>query len=211
MMLHIGIDDTDSPNGMCTTYLGALLYREISRLAEPLDLPKLIRLNPNVPYKTRGNGAVAMNFEANEEDVPKIKRLVLEMVEKLADLTHENTNPGVVFLEGKVPEELTNFTYKAIWEHVTIEEAEKVAKDVNAEIHKFKCGRGIVGALAAIGHPLKEFTYELLAYRKREFWGTPRKVNRESVFEMDKQFYPFTYDNVDPYKGTVLILSLIHI
>ncbi|MBO8174560.1 MAG: DUF1743 domain-containing protein [Thermococcus sp.] len=205
MMLHIGIDDTDSPNGMCTTYLGALLYREISRLAEPLDLPKLIRLNPNVPYKTRGNGAVAMNFEANEEDVPKIKRFVLEMVEKLADLTHENTNPGVVFLEGEIPEELTEFTYRTIWEHVTIEEAEKVAKDVNAEIHKFKCGRGIVGALAAIGHPLKEFTYELLAYRRRELWGTPRKVNKESVFEMNKQFYPFTYDNVDPYKKSVLI------
>ncbi|AHF80334.1 tRNA(Ile2) 2-agmatinylcytidine synthetase TiaS [Thermococcus paralvinellae] len=205
MMLHIGIDDTDSPNGMCTTYLGALLYKEISRLAEPLDLPKLIRLNPNVPYKTRGNGAVAMSFEVDEEDAPKIKRLVLEMVEKLADLTHENTNPGVVFLEGEVPEELTNFTYKAIWEHVSIEEAEKVAKDVNVEIHKFKCGRGIVGALAAIGHPLNVFTYELLAYRKRELWGTPRKVNRESVFEMDKKFYPFTYDNVDWEKRSVLI------
>ncbi|RLF90583.1 tRNA(Ile2) 2-agmatinylcytidine synthetase, partial [Thermococci archaeon] len=32
-----------------------------------------------------------------------------------------------------------------------------------------------------------------------------RKVDRDSVFEMDRRFYPFTYDNVDPYKGTVLI------
>jgi len=205
MMLHIGIDDTDSPDGMCTTYLGALIYREISRLAEPLDLPKLIRLNPNVPYKTRGNGAVAMSFEVDEEDAPKIKGLVLEMVEKFADLVHENTNPGVVFLEGEVPKELTDFTYKAIWEHVTVEEADKVAKDVNAEVHKFKCGRGIVGALAAIGHPLNNFTYELLAYRKRELWGTPRKVDEKSVFEMDKKFYPFTYDNVDWGKRSVLI------
>ncbi|HHI00902.1 MAG TPA: tRNA(Ile2) 2-agmatinylcytidine synthetase, partial [Thermococcus litoralis] len=120
MKLHIGIDDTDSPNGMCTTYLGALLYREISRIAEPLDLPKLIRLNPNVPYKTRGNGAVAMSFEAEEDDVPAIKKLVLKMVESLSDFNHENTNPGVAFLEGEVPKELEGFTYRTIWEHVAI-------------------------------------------------------------------------------------------
>ncbi|MCO6040936.1 tRNA(Ile2) 2-agmatinylcytidine synthetase TiaS [Thermococcus alcaliphilus] len=205
MRLHIGIDDTDSPDGMCTTYLGALLYREISRVAEPLDLPKLIRLNPNVPYKTRGNGAVAMSFEVEDEEIPKIKEFVLKMVEELSDFNHENTNPGVVFLEGELPKELEEFTYKAIWEHVTIEDAEKVAREVNAEIHKFKLGRGIIGALAAVGHPLKNFTYELLAYRKREFWGKERRVNRESVFEADRLTYPFTYDNVDPFKGSVLI------
>lgn len=205
MKLHIGIDDTDSPDGMCTTYLGVLLYREISRVAEPLDLPKLIRLNPNVPYKTRGNGAVAMSFEVEDEDIPEIKRLVLDMVEELSDFNHENTNPGVVFLEGEIPRDLEEFTYRAIWEHVTIEEAEKVAREVNAEIHKFKLGRGIIGALAAIGHPLKNFTYELLAYRKREFWGSKRRVKEDSVFEADKLTYPFTYDNVDPFKGSVLI------
>ncbi|WP_048165994.1 tRNA(Ile2) 2-agmatinylcytidine synthetase TiaS [Palaeococcus pacificus] len=205
MMIHIGIDDTDSPNGMCTTYVGALLYREISRLAHPIDLPRLIRLNPNVPYKTRGNGAVAMSFEADEKDISRIKELVLDMVKSLSDFSHENTNPGVVFLEGEVPKELTEFTYKAIWEHVSIEEAEKAAKEVGAEVHKFKIGRGIIGALASIGHPLDRFTYELLAYRGRELWGTKRRVNKESVFEMDKRFYPLTYDNVDWEKGSVLI------
>ncbi len=205
MMIHIGIDDTDSPNGMCTTYLGALLYREISRLAEPLDLPKLIRLNPNIPYKTRGNGAVSMSFNARKEDIPKIKELVLNMVESLSDFSHKNTNPGVAFLEGEIPKELTEFTYKAIREHVGIEEAEHIGEKVGAEIHKFKLGRGIIGALASIGHPLKEFTYELLAYREPEKWGTVRKVDMESVFRMDSLFYPFTHDNIDPFKGSVLI------
>lgn len=205
MMIHIGIDDTDSPNGMCTTYLGALLYREISRLVEPLDLPKLIRLNPNIPYKTRGNGAVSMSFDARKRDIPRIKRLVLEMVESLSDLSHDNTNPGVAFLEGAIPKELTEFTYRAIREHVSIGEAEEIGRKVGAEIHKFKLGRGIIGALASIGHPLKEFTYELLAYRKSEKWGTPRKVDRGSIFRMDSLFYPFTYDNVDPFKGTILV------
>lgn len=205
MLFHIGVDDTDSPNGMCTTYLGALLYRELSRIAEPLDLPRLIRLNPNIPYKTRGNGAVAMTFEADEEVIPDIKNTVLFYVNQLADFTHENTNPGVVFFEGEIPEELREFSLKALREHVTIEEAEKVAREVGAEFFKFKLGRGIIGSLGAIGYPLERFTYELLVYREREKWGTPRRVNEESVFLADKWSYPSTYDNVDPYKRTVLI------
>ncbi|WP_297067903.1 tRNA(Ile2) 2-agmatinylcytidine synthetase TiaS [Thermococcus sp.] len=205
MPIHIGIDDTDSPNGMCTTYLGALLYREFSKIAEPLDLPRLIRLNPNIPYKTRGNGAVAMSFEANEKVIPRIKDAVLFYVRQLADFEHENTNPGVVFFEGEIPDELREFSLKALREHVTIEEAEKVAREVGAEYFKFKLGRGIIGALGAIGYPLENFTYELLAYREPENWGTPRRVNGESVFLADSWVYPFSYDNVDPYKGSVLI------
>lgn len=205
MLIHIGIDDTDSPNGMCTTYVGALLYRELSRLAEPLDLPRLIRLNPNIPYKTRGNGAVAMTFEAEEEVIPKIKDTVLFYVSQLAEFEHENTNPGVVFLEGEVPNELKEFSLKALREHVTIEEAEEVAREVGAEYFKFKLGRGVIGSLAAIGYPLERFTYELLAYREPENFGTPRRVNPESVFQADRWAYPFSYDNVDPYKRSVLI------
>ncbi|WP_297474737.1 tRNA(Ile2) 2-agmatinylcytidine synthetase TiaS [Thermococcus sp.] len=205
MLIHIGIDDTDSPNGMCTTYLGALLYRELSRVAEPLDLPRLIRLNPNIPYKTRGNGAVTMSFEADGEVIPQIKDTVLFYVSQLADFEHENTNPGVVFFEGEIPDELREFSLKALREHVTIEEAEKVAREVGAEYFKFKLGRGIIGSLAAIGYPLEKFTYELLAYREPENWGTPRRVNGESVFLADKWAYPFSYDNVDPYKRSVLI------
>ncbi|WP_297556479.1 DUF1743 domain-containing protein, partial [Thermococcus sp.] len=174
MLIHIGIDDTDSPNGMCTTYLGALLYRELSRLAEPVDLPRLIRLNPNIPYKTRGNGAVAMSFEAKDDVIPEIKDTVLFYVNQLADFTHENTNPGVAFLEGDIPRELREFSLKALREHVTIEEAEEVARRVGAEVFKFKLGRGIIGALASIGYPLEKFTYELLAYREPENLGTPR-------------------------------------
>ncbi|KUH32007.1 tRNA(Ile2) 2-agmatinylcytidine synthetase [Thermococcus celericrescens] len=205
MLLHIGIDDTDSPNGMCTTYLGALLYRELSRLAEPIDLPRLIRLNPNIPYKTRGNGAVAMTFKVDEELITEVKNTVLFYVDRLADFEHENTNPGVVFFEGDIPEELREFSLRALREHVKIEEAEMVAKKVEAEYFKFKVGRGIIGSLAAIGYPLERFTYELLAYREPDSWGTPRRVEGESVFSADRWSYPFTYDNVDPYKRSVLI------
>ncbi len=51
--VHLGIDDTDSHDGMCTTFLATLIVDLlIKQSVRFLDFPKLIRLNPNIPYKT---------------------------------------------------------------------------------------------------------------------------------------------------------------
>ena len=48
----------------CTTYLATYLIEEIiNKGGQIIDLPNLIRLNPDVPFKTRGNGAVAIRFD----------------------------------------------------------------------------------------------------------------------------------------------------
>jgi len=52
-MFRIGIDDTDSPAGMCTTYLAAVLIRRLHRAGVRVIEARLVRLNPNVPEKTR--------------------------------------------------------------------------------------------------------------------------------------------------------------
>ena len=49
----IGIDDTDSVDGMCTTYLTAVLIDQVKELGTIKGMPHLIRLNPNIKYKTR--------------------------------------------------------------------------------------------------------------------------------------------------------------
>ena len=49
----IGIDDTDSPAGMCTTYLGAVLARRLIHDHMRVREARLVRLNPNVTFKTR--------------------------------------------------------------------------------------------------------------------------------------------------------------
>jgi len=60
-MSLIAFDDTDSAEGMCTSYLMALLIREIEYLdLDIIGYPRLVRLNPNIPYKTRGNGALCV-------------------------------------------------------------------------------------------------------------------------------------------------------
>ena len=59
--MRIGIDDTDSPAGMCTTYLGALLAGRLSDSGMTVRETYLIRLNPNVIHKTRGNAAICID------------------------------------------------------------------------------------------------------------------------------------------------------
>ncbi len=62
MVAWIGVDDTDSLQGMCTTFLAAEIVRELTTDYDLVGYPRLVRLNPNVPWKTRGNGAICVRF-----------------------------------------------------------------------------------------------------------------------------------------------------
>src|SRR5947199_285373 len=62
MVLWIGVDDTDSLQGMCTTFLATEIVRDLTEDFDLIGYPRLVRLNPNIPWKTRGNGAVCMRF-----------------------------------------------------------------------------------------------------------------------------------------------------
>ncbi|MCW3974980.1 MAG: tRNA(Ile)(2)-agmatinylcytidine synthase [Candidatus Bathyarchaeota archaeon] len=199
-VLHIGIDDTDSRKGMCTTYLGAIIVEKIKELGvNIIDYPKLIRLNPNWPFKTRGNCAISISIVIDNDKISSVKRIVKGSIKDLAELDDENTNPGVAFYKSfNIPNSLKDFSRKVVNDFVTIEEAEKLASKIDAEIHKFKLGRGVIGALAAIGEGLTEdYTYELIAYRIPEYRGTIRKLDKPSITKMNELTYPNTFDNVD--------------
>lgn len=196
-ILHIGIDDTDSPDGMCTTFLASQIINKLEDNGiELLDYPRLIRLNPFARFKTRGNGGVSFKIK-NDDNAGLAKQIVLEEVEKLSMFDCDNTNPGVIFYEGEITEDMVDYAFRAIYEFITIEEAEKFAKSVGCEIHKFKKGRGIIGSIAAISLPLADYTFELLTYRAPENYGTKRQIDYESVYEMDSQTFPDTFENID--------------
>ena len=207
VLVHIGIDDTDSPRMGCTTYIAALLVEKLYRLgASFIDYPNLIRLNPNVPWKTRGNGALCLRIRCNNLTLEEIEETVIEAVEENADLDYEGTDPGIVFLEGNITSELKEFARKTIQEVVKMEEALKLIKALKAEAIGFKKCRGIIGGLAAIGETLDgDHTYELIAYRKAENRGKPRKVEVSSIFEMNEKTKPFTFNNIDEENGRILI------
>jgi tRNA(Ile2)-agmatinylcytidine synthase len=206
--LHVGIDDTDSPRTGCTTYVASLIVSKLRSLGTSfVDYPNLIRLNPNVPWKTRGNGALCLRFKCDEADVIKVKEITVDLVEKNSDLDHPGTEPGIVFFSGwSVPDRLSAFSKQAIQGIVKIKDALALASSLKAEAIAFKTGRGIIGALAAVGETLVgDYTYELIAYRVPSNRGTKRQIDKESVFEMDRKTAPLTYNNVDTDARRVLI------
>jgi len=207
-LMHIGLDDTDSTRKGCTTYVAALLVEKLEQLnVRFLDYPNLIRLNPNVPWKTRGNGALCLRIKHDLGLEDKIKEIAISLVEEHSDLGFKGTDPGIVFCKNaEVPEEIRAFAKNAITGIVTLKEATRLIKKFGGEALGFKACRGIIGALAAVGETLEEdHTFELIAYRLPENCGLKRKVDAASIFEMDELTRPYTFNNVDSEKGRVII------
>jgi len=207
MLLHIGLDDTDSPRGGCTTYIAALLVERLLELgARFVDYPNLVRLNPNVPWKTRGNGAVCLRLEVDEALGGAVKKSVVDAVELHGEFSCDNTNPGIVFHTGEVPQPLKRFACRVIQGVVGLREAETLIEEHCASAVGYKNMRGFIGALAAVGEPLEgDHTYELLAYRTQENRGKPRRLDVASVIEMDEATRGETFSNFDPEAGRPLV------
>ncbi|MFZ0965882.1 MAG: tRNA(Ile)(2)-agmatinylcytidine synthase [Candidatus Bathyarchaeia archaeon] len=206
--MYIGLDDTDSTRKGCTTYVAALLVEKLQKLGVNFkDYPNLIRLNPNVPWKTRGNGALCIRIQYDENVEEKIKETAISAVEEHADLEFRGTDPGIVFFKkAKIPKEVKIFAKNAITGIVTLKEALKLLKKFEAEAVGFKKGRGIIGGLAAVGETLQgDHTYEILVYRVPENYGLKREVDHASIFEMDRVTAPYTFNNVDLEKRRVII------
>jgi len=206
--MHIGLDDTDSTRKGCTTYVAALLVEKLEKLgAKFIDYPNLIRLNPNVPWKTRGNGALCLRIKYDERNGEQVKETVTDTVEKNSDIDFRGTDPGAVFFtRTKIPSEARIFAKDAIAGIVTLKNARKILAKFNCEAIGFKNGRGIIGGLAAVGETLQaDHTYEILAYRVPENYGSKRRVDETSIFEMSRATAPYTFNNVDTEKRRVII------
>ncbi len=207
IQLHIGFDDTDSPKMGCTTYVAALLVEKLHKLgASFTDYPNLIRLNPNVPWKTRGNGALCLRIRCREDLIEEVKDITIDTIEEHADLSHAGTDPGVVFFSNHVSSQVETFASAAIRGIVKLKEALRLVRMSDAEAVGFKKGRGIIGGLAAIGERLYgDHTYEIIAYRTRQSRGTPRRIEPSSVIEMNKKTAPLTFNNLDQETNRILI------
>jgi tRNA(Ile2)-agmatinylcytidine synthase len=206
--MHIGLDDTDSTRKGCTTYVAALLVEDLEKLnVKFLDYPNLVRLNPNVPWKTRGNGSLCLRIEHDEGLENQIKEIAINSVKEQADLNFKGTDPGIVFfIKTDIPEEATVFAKNTLTGIVTLKEAMNLVKKFGGEALGFNTCRGIIGALAAVGETLEgDHTYELIAYRTPENCGLKRKVDEASIFKMDELTQPYTFNNVDLEKRRVII------
>ena len=205
----IGLDDTDSVYGMCTTYIGTLIIeaiRDINRnlIKEP---PKLIRLNPNNPYKTRGNGAVSIRIDENTdpETIEKIKKVSFDIIKNYSE-TGENTNPAIIFLEdNSINQEVQSFSERALHELLTIEEAVSILEKIGADYKFLGNGRGLIGSIASCGLKLEDFTYELIVYRSHTKRGK-KTVSENGAMEIEKIYSPRVFSNYD-FENQRMVIS----
>lgn len=219
----IAIDDTDSLKGNCTTYLATELIKEFSEL-NLIGFPKLVRLNPNIPWKTRGNGAICLKFGrgigekflVGEIDGKKyfgyerekkefynfnsIKERVQKIVEKYSHFEDELTNPAFVISEKKFSQKLY---WKALREILTVNEVKKILNG-KAIFKGYKNQRGLIGSASAISWMARRKTYEIIAYREKENIGKKREIDEKSVIKMDKNFKD-TFNNYDYENKHVVI------
>lgn len=186
-MLHVAFDDTDSREGGCTTSLAqsvAALFPELTLAGAP----RLVRLNPNVPWKTRGNGAVALTFDGDlglDEALARAYDHILRNAQ-----TDANTSPGVVVSAERLPEPLYHAAVTRIVERTEVE------KVLSAHDARSAGGRGVIGAAAALAWPMSRTTWELIAYRERDRIGTPRRLDAHTFRAIETR-EPTTFDTFD--------------
>ena len=207
--LSIGIDDVDTPGGGCTTHFGALLvtYLTKNHKCTLLDYPLLTRLNPGVPWKTRGNASVTLRLDTECFNTPmEALDLVSSLIESYqGGCRHRNSRPGIVVFKGKPWSNMLRKYYtRALTDIVPLEDASRLIGKIGA-VHNG--GRGIIGALAGIASlaPGDPYTFELLTYRRPEYWGSKRCIDPASVWEYDVLTGELTFSNIDHTSNTQII------
>jgi tRNA(Ile2)-agmatinylcytidine synthase len=223
----LGVDDTDSLEGGCTTHVAVqimLRLRQGMGLV-PLGHPRLVRLNPTNPWKTRGNAALVLHLGLPRgeprgigtwgdrpiqtfpegEDVPPHDDVLDAAWDVVQDLTWREdgrTNPGLVLSEGPTPAPWYDEALRSI---VGIDQVRGRLEARGLLFRAEGTQRGLVGAAAAMAWPMERLTWELIAYRPRERWGAPRDVDPGSVVAMDQAF-PSTFDSYDAETGALTMV-----
>jgi tRNA(Ile2)-agmatinylcytidine synthase len=188
--------------------------------------PRLVRLNPNIPWKTRGNAALAARFgvgggsrrRVGEIDgapvwsYPRGRRLarpvVAEWLERAWDrvlaasrVGEAGTDPALVAVERPLPASLY---WNAVRELVPVSTVRAVLGRCGAVVRTSGSDRGIVGASAAIAWRETHPTWELIAYRASERWDRAREVDAESV-RRARARYPDLFLCDDPRTRRLLV------
>jgi tRNA(Ile2)-agmatinylcytidine synthase len=200
----VGIDDTDSARGYCTTYLAYRIAASARDEYKVLPYPRLVRLNPNIPFKTRGNAAVCLRVETKNPD--KAFKSICTTAAKFSD-EEGGANTGLVLLEDlDLVRELRPLYLAALCGVVNVHRVTRFLRQHNVKFWTQGNGMGLVGATSSLVFDESfDHTYELISYRRRDSWGKPRDIDASSVRMMDAATFPHTFNNYDYQKRKVLI------
>lgn len=170
------------------------------------DFPYLVRLNPNIPWKTRGNASIRLSFRTDidiKEIAEEIWQKSLEYVEEISKAVKFNRKPGIAITFAETANYLNKFYEKAVKDVVTMDLARKIAERYGIIV---KGDRGIIGSIASLGFnpAVSGYTYEILTYRND---NEPRRVDEKSVIEFDEKNFPHTFANYDYIEKKIQIVS----
>lgn len=201
----IGIDSIDSLYGGCTTHFTVFLIKKLLlQNFELVKLPHLVRLNQFVPWKTRGNASVGFIVKTDKNSISSndlLKIVQSSIVRYGGGLIGKE--PGIAIMEIKeenssLMQKLYYFYKKTVYDYVSMIYLEDVIANSN---FSFWGGRGVLGAIAAIGYTIWDapHTFELIAYRKPENIGKKRVIGDESIKNIEvkssgKLFNNYNFD-----------------
>lgn len=201
MWILIGLDSIDSYLGGCTTHFATYVVEEIFNLNGLItDYPRLIRLNPDIPWKTRGNGSVAIEAIIANKNVKKLVQNIKEKLYWYIDKIgghYINSDPCIIFINGNKLtdtelELLNRFSINALYKLIKIDEIleiKNIIKDkIIAEIKPFG-NKGLIGAISAIGNFIyNDYTFELLIYRNLMERYRNRDINLNNIRKKINKF-----------------------
>ncbi len=214
--MRVAFDDTDDPEGGCTSHVVFRALLSVPGLALR-GLPRLVRLNPNVPHKTRGNGAVCFELcipegpqvqmgelmghelRAFPDGIPVPPERAADIANRVWATVQEEAQPGsdacVVVVPDAAP---LGLYWAAVRGRVDPDDARRAAAALTGtEVRG--TGRGIVGALAAAAWEGPASSHEFIAYRVPNRRGTPRALATAPFMLLDGM--GITFHSLDGVEG----------
>ena len=204
--MFIAVDDTDSREGLCTTFVLTEMVKRLGSIGmDIIGHPRLVRLNPAVPWKTRGNASLVLQAGIGTGNKVKIGNvggkdvlcyaemkedadpddILKELIPTVIGNRASDSDTGLIVSEKRPSPELYWNGVRRILEQNDIE---KELKRIGARTFTQGCGRGLIGAACGMSWVPKDSTFELIAYRERSRWGTERTVDPMTIRSVDRMF-----------------------
>ena len=208
--MFVAVDDTDSMKGNCTTFLATEIIKEFRDL-DLIGNPRLVRLNPATPWKTRGNGALVMRFGRGEGEPRYIGEMggkvccydsctdyepdPIEMRDRIIPLIerrHEDdADPGLLISEVRPDPSFYRRGVTTIMDRADID---REIQRIGGTTFQIGNGRGLIGCTCGMAWIPQDSTFELLSYRPESRWGTKRVFDPLTIRDVEHG-YPSTFNS----------------
>ncbi|MBE6514781.1 MAG: DUF1743 domain-containing protein [Thermoplasmata archaeon] len=208
--MFVAVDDTDSMKGNCTTFLATEIIREFRDL-DLIGNPRLVRLNPATPWKTRGNGALVMRFGRGEGEPRYIGEMggkvfcydscmdyepdPMEMRDRIIPLIerrHEDdADPGLLISSVRPDPSFYRRGVTTIMDRADID---REIERIGGTTFQIGNGRGLIGCTCGMAWIPGDSTFELLSYRPESRWGTKRVFDPLTIRDVEHG-YPTTFNS----------------